>query len=148
MFGFQTIASEQNKSSKTLDSATEILWYECSNGEAIHYADFEAFYELKGTFVKTVSSDPVGKFDKVDPNSHYSFMYFKIEEPEPRWAVGVLLKDTFIAGGKIYQFDPKIMDRWHYHNEMRVLNNEAVKHIRKERTDDTLNYCGIAKKSE
>lgn len=144
---FKANAQDKFVSKDVIASATEILWYNCDNGEGILYAEFEAFLKLKNTLEKIVSSEAVGKHNTLDPNADYSFLYFKVDEPESRWRVAALLDDTLIMGGLIYTFDKSIMDNWRYHNDRRISFNEAVKWVMREMDDDSLNYCGVKKRA-
>jgi hypothetical protein len=143
---FKADANDKFVAKDMIESASEIIWYNCDNGEGIFYAKFEAFVKLKKTLIGIVSSEPVGEYVDLDHQANYSFLYFKVELPEPRYRVAALLDDTLIIDKKIYGFEKTIMDNWHYHNNKRIVNNEAVKLIIREANDVKLNYCGIAKR--
>ncbi len=142
---FKTNAEVEYLPRDVVQSASEIMWYNCENGEGILYAEFEAFQLLKETLTQLVSSEPIGVFDSVDPNAEYSFLYFKVAQPEPRWRVAVLLEDSIAMGGFVFRYAPSAMESWRYHNQKRISNNEAFKELVRNMDDDTLNYCGVAK---
>jgi len=144
---FKANAQERPVSEDVIASATEILWYNCDNGEGILYAEFETFLKFQKTLQHIVSSQAVGEHDSLDPNADYNFLYFKVEEPETRWHIAALLEDTLIMGGLIYSFDTSVMDGWRYHNDRRIAYNQAVKRLMREMDDPSLNYCGIKKRT-
>jgi uncharacterized protein YacL (UPF0231 family) len=49
--------------------------------------------------------------------------------------------------GKVYQFDKQVMDNWRYHNNLRISRNQAFEREVKKIDDESLNHCGIKKRS-
>jgi hypothetical protein len=142
---FKANANDEMNAKDVIDSATEILWYDCDKGEAIVYAQFEAFFALKESLKQIVSSEPIGAFDVLDPNADYSFLYFDFEGAKSPAQPAILLQDTLVMGGQVYPFEKSVMDNWRYHNDRRISYNEAVKWVTRVMDDDTLNYCGVKK---
>ena len=143
----ESIGQQEYIAKDAVDSATDILWYNCDNGEGITYARFEAFFKLKDTIKEIVSSEPIAVYDTIDPESNYSYLYFRVEQPSPRWRVAALFDDTLVMAGMVYKFDKQVMDNWHYHNNLRISRNEGYKQMIRDMDDESLNYCGIKKRS-
>jgi hypothetical protein len=144
---FNASAHDKIRASDVIDTATEILWYDCDKGEAIVYAQFAAFFVLKESLKQIVSSEPIGAFDVLDPNADYNFLYFDFEGAKSPAQSAILFEDTLVMSGQVYAFEKSVMDNWRYHNDKRISFNEAVKWVTRVMDDDSLNYCGVEKRS-
>jgi hypothetical protein len=143
---FGAIANDKAVDEATLDITSEIIWYNCDSGEGIYYSDFEAFLMLKQDLKGIVSIAPIATFEDLDPSLEYSFLYFKVEDPTPHYKVAVLLEETLVTGRQVYKFDKELMDSWRYHNNERVLRNEASEIAVRDDLNENLNHCGIVKR--